>query len=385
LRAAIDATARGFTVIRIDPHGWGLSERNINQLSIDGLAEDIRAVVAKEHLERFILFGFGLMSFATIHYAATQPERVSHLILHGAAARGDLFVNETLRALADVAKVNWEVASDAILYSYYRRGNEGFGLVFNDSVDPAQFGMLLRLLMTVDLSSELASLRTPALVIRDRSERNLNAAAAREAAALIPNARFVEVDMTFDAPGPIARFLADSGALVPRPAIVPTGTAIILFTDIADSTGLTERLGDAAFRTAARALDEQKRAAIRDAGGSPVAGKVLGDGVMGVFTSAAQAIDAARRCVQLSADVELPLHIGIHAGDVIREEDNVYGGAVNLASRICALCEPGEVLVSQTVRDLARTSAVVAFDDRGEHTLKGIADPVRVFAVRAEA
>ena len=80
---------------------------------------------------------------------------------------------------------------------------------------------------------------------------------------------------------------------------------------------------------------------------------------------------------------ELQLRIGLHAGDVIHEKDNVYGGAVNIASRICSLCEPGEILVSATVRDLARTSAGVQFDDRGEHALKGIAEPQRVFAVRA--
>jgi adenylate cyclase len=102
---------------------------------------------------------------------------------------------------------------------------------------------------------------------------------------------------------------------------------------------------------------------------------------MSVFTSASQAIAAARSCIALSAASELRLHVGLHAGDVIREKDNVYGGAVNIASRVCGLSAPGEILVSATVRDLARTSAGVSFEDRGEHALKGIEDPVRVFAV----
>jgi len=83
--------------------------------------------------------------------------------------------------------------------------------------------------------------------------------------------------------------------------------------------------------------------------------------------------------------VVLPLHLGIHAGDVVREENNVYGGAVNIASRISGLSAPGEVLVSRTVADLARTSAGVTFEDRGEQALKGIDELVRVFAVRNEA
>jgi class 3 adenylate cyclase len=78
----------------------------------------------------------------------------------------------------------------------------------------------------------------------------------------------------------------------------------------------------------------------------------------------------------------------LHAGDVIREKDpdgrdNVYGGAVNIASRIAGLSAAGEVLVSETVRSLARTSAGVGFEDRGEQALKGVGEKVRVWAVSA--
>ena len=67
---------------------------------------------------------------------------------------------------------------------------------------------------------------------------------------------------------------------------------------------------------------------------------------------------------------------------MIREEGNVYGGAVNIASRISSLSAPGEVLVSETVRSLAGTSAGVRFEVRGEQSLKGVGDPARVWAVR---
>jgi adenylate cyclase len=86
-----------------------------------------------------------------------------------------------------------------------------------------------------------------------------------------------------------------------------------------------------------------------------------------------------------SQDGALLLHVGIHAGDVIREQDNVYGGAVNIAARISGEADAGETLVSQTVRDLARTSAGVSFEDRGGRELKGVSEPVRVFAVRSES
>jgi class 3 adenylate cyclase len=155
-----------------------------------------------------------------------------------------------------------------------------------------------------------------------------------------------------------------------------------LFADIADSTGLTERIGDAAFRERARALDDALRNAVRDNGGLAIDGKLLGDGILATFPAASQAIAAALACGSRGEAHRLPLHLGLHAGDVIREADNVYGGAVNVASRISALAAPGEVLVSDTVRALARTSAGVDFEDHGEHALKGIEEPVRVFAVR---
>ena len=158
--------------------------------------------------------------------------------------------------------------------------------------------------------------------------------------------------------------------------------ATVLFTDIVSSTELTERMGDARFRDASRALDAALRAAIRDAGGAAIDGKLLGDGVLATFPSAAQAIDGARRCLALSAASELGLHIGLHAGDVIREDNNVYGGAVNIASRICGISAPGEILVSDVVRGMARSSAGVEFEDRGEQEMKGVSEPVRVYAVR---
>jgi class 3 adenylate cyclase len=149
---------------------------------------------------------------------------------------------------------------------------------------------------------------------------------------------------------------APSPAATEGVSTLPSGTAIILFADIADSTALTERLGDTAFRAKARDLDTALRAVIREQAGTPVEGKLLGDGVLAVFTSARQAIEAALACGRSGDDAGLPLHLGLHAGDVIREENNVYGGAVNIASRIAGLSALGQVLVSETVRSLARTS-----------------------------
>jgi len=251
----------------------------------------------------------------------------------------------------------------------------------------------------VDCLTLADQVQAPTLVIRHTGVEWLSMDSTRELVNAIPGARMVAIEGGYsdhprEAARAILQFLAGyAPARHQRPAVEQrssTGspsTAIILFADIADSTALTERLGDAAFRAKARDLDAALRAVIREHTGTPIEGKLLGDGVLATFTSARQAIEAALACASAGSHAALPLHLGVHAGDVIRESDpdgrgNVYGGAVNIASRISGLSAPGEVLVSETVRSLARTSAGVRFEDRGEQALKGVGDPVRVWAVR---
>ncbi len=175
---------------------------------------------------------------------------------------------------------------------------------------------------------------------------------------------------------------AELGVATEDESKLPEGTVTILFADIADSTLLTEQLGDANFRAYARQLDGTLRTIINETGGKLIEGKLLGDGVMAIFTSARQAIECAIRRNAAAEGTELGLHVGLHAGDVILEGKNVFGGAVNIAARITAFSEPGEILVSDTVRSLARTSTNVLFEDRGKHTLKGVTDPQHLFVIR---
>jgi class 3 adenylate cyclase len=223
----------------------------------------------------------------------------------------------------------------------------------------------------------------PTLVVHNQNNPWQPLAAGRRLAANIPGARLAVIDDLFwlTVPDLVREFTgAAARAEVVLPQVTPSGTAVILFADIADSTALTERLGDAAFRAKARDLDAALRTVIREHSGTAIEGKLLGDGVLAVFGSARQAIEAALACGGAGSHAGLPLHLGLHAGDVIREDNNVYGGAVNIASRISGLSAPGEVLVSDIVRGLARTSAGVRFEDRGEQSLKGVGEAVRVWA-----
>jgi class 3 adenylate cyclase len=231
----------------------------------------------------------------------------------------------------------------------------------------------------------LSQVTAPTLVIHNQNHKWQPLSAGRRLAANIPGARLAVIDDPFwlTVPDLVREF---TGAVAPPEVVpaaaTPSGTAVILFADIADSTALTEQLGDSAFRAKARELDGALRTVIREHSGTAIEGKLLGDGVLAVFTSARQAIEAALVCARSGDDAALPLHLGLHAGDVIREENNVYGGAVNIASRISGLSAPGEVLISDTVRSLARTSAAVTFEDHGAQALKGVGELVRVWAVR---
>jgi class 3 adenylate cyclase len=158
-------------------------------------------------------------------------------------------------------------------------------------------------------------------------------------------------------------------------------TVIILFVDIVESSALTERMGDRAFRAKARALDEAFRALVQEHRGRAATGVTLGDGILADFGTARDALTCAFACADRAEQEGLPVHLGLHAGDVLRERGSIFGGAVNIAARVCDLSRPSEVLVSQTFRDLSRTSGIVQFEDRGQHQLKGVSEPVRVYAI----
>ncbi len=386
-RTTVDTVvASGRRVVIYDGRGMGSSDRDVTDFSPEARLRDLEAVVDHAALERFALCGFGQGGPQAILYSLQHPERVSHLILVNAFASGSAYY-ETIPAmraligLRGMAEEQWEfftlTLASAIRGFGDAAGAERTAALFRSSMSPTALLAFVEESRKIDLLDALPGISVPTLVVRDTSGY-VTADFIRPLATRIPGARLVSTD---DYARELILFLGGEQHRHQATAL-PSGMTAILFTDIVDSTALTERLGDAGFRAKARDLDASLRSIIGEAGGTPIEGKVLGDGVMAVFTSAAQAVDAARRCVEVSAKGELRLHVGLHAGDVIREENNVYGGAVNIASRICGLCEPGEILVSQTVRDLARTSSGVTFEDRGEHTLKGIEDAVRVFAVR---
>jgi class 3 adenylate cyclase len=334
---------------------------------------------------------------AAITYAVRQPEKVSKLILYGTFGHGSDLTTEAVKdSLVGMVRSHWGIAR-RMLADIVSSGvsNEMLERIANDegdSADSETVARLIELSYGVDVRDLLPSIKAPTLVLHRRGDRAVPFRMGRELALHLGNARFIPLDGALHYPWfgdsesvarPILDFLDDSYGSRAKVSTVDanSGTAIILFADVVDSTRLTEELGDTAFREKARTLDEAMRAIIREHSGTCIDAKTLGDGVLATFTSAAKAIEAALACGKAGSDGGLALHLGIHAGDVIREENNVFGGAVNISARISSLSAPGQLLVSDTVRSLARTSAGVVFEDLGEQALKGIADPVRLFKV----
>jgi class 3 adenylate cyclase len=164
------------------------------------------------------------------------------------------------------------------------------------------------------------------------------------------------------------------------------GIRTILFTDIVDSTGLTQRMGDEAAMELLQVHDAIVRDALSACGGREV--KHTGDGIMAAFVSAAATVRAA---LQIQAELarhqnerpELPLRlrIGAAAGEPVERHQDLFGATVQLAARLCSHAEPEQILVSNVVVELC-VGKGMPFEDLGEVTLRGFDKPIRVHAVR---
>ena len=157
----------------------------------------------------------------------------------------------------------------------------------------------------------------------------------------------------------------------------------IMFTDMVGSTEMTLQLGDAMAVELLRAHDAIIRRCLEHYSGSEV--KHLGDGIMASFYDApaavACAVEIQKKLASYNKNSENPIHvrIGLHAGQPVEEGDDLFGTAVQMAARICAIAQADAILVSREVRD-ACTGVGLEFASAGSGTLKGFSDPVPVFS-----
>jgi len=157
----------------------------------------------------------------------------------------------------------------------------------------------------------------------------------------------------------------------------------ILFTDMAGSTALTQRVGDDVAQDVVRSHDRIVRGALTAHGGNEV--KHTGDGLMVSFTSATRAVECAiaiQRAVHAHRETnpQLPLsvRVGVNAGEPLAEGGDYFGTAVQLAARICQHAQPDCILVSAVVRDLTAGKGLV-FADAGEAVMRGFSEPAHLY------
>jgi class 3 adenylate cyclase len=205
----------------------------------------------------------------------------------------------------------------------------------------------------------------------------------RAAHGLMPE-RIIEVDPDL-AEGILGGgMVATTGsALLPRSAALDPGMRTIVFTDIVGSTELTHRLGDRAALAIVELHDRVVRDALAHTFGREV--KHLGDGMMSVFVAAgdavrcASAVHAALRAADDHGVVEpVRVRVGAATGEPLERNGDFFGATVQMASRLCAVAEPGQTLVSSSVVEACEDHR---FRDVGERTLKGFPQPVRAHAV----
>ncbi len=398
-RAAISAMAASQKVIRFDPRGVGLSDRDVDDVSLESRVRDLEAVVEHLQLKEFSLLGMQTGGLPAIAYAARHPERVSHLVLLNCYASG-VIVWGSQRGQALVQLMDdWELYTETSAAQAFGFGSEeskGYAEHVRECITQEIRVRMLEADRQTDLSSQLSRIQIPTLVVRHSGLKWLPMDETRRLAAGIPNARLFEVEGFYQdnfaqLVTTITEFLGiEVEPAADEPHLDSGAVHTILFTDVEGSTPLTERLGDAKARELLREHERIVREALAAHGGSEV--KAMGDGFMASFSSAAKALECAIAIQGAfaerneSAEEAIKVRIGLNAGEPIAEDDpggrgDLFGTAVNMAARIAAKADAGEILASNVVRELVAGKEFL-FNDRGDTELRGFEDPVRLFEVR---
>jgi len=396
------------TVIQFDGRGTGLSDRDVPDVSAAARARDIEAVVDHLRLESVSLLIWSLNSPAGIIYAATHPERVSRLVCYAAFARYVAPGREALgRAFVDLIRAEWGLGSRAIV-DFIAPGadkatTDAISAYQKEAASPETAAAIMEeSLFRIDVRESLPRLTMPAVVAHRRDDPAVPFECGRELAALLPNAQLVPLPGDQHLPwrgdtkalvAALRAFLGEDAGQVdatvpPHPAApeAASGLQIILFTDMSGSTALTHRLGDARAQELLRSHDAIIRDALRQHGGTEI--KHTGDGIMASFGSASGAIECAIAVQKAIAarnadksDAPIQVRIGLNAGEPVAEGQDLFGSAVQAASRITGHARPGQILVADVVRQLAAGKGF-SFSNRGRVALKGFPHRFRLHEVR---
>ena len=385
-------------LILFDKRGTGLSDRVSNEElpTLEQRMDDVRAVLEAVGCELAALFGHSEGGNMCALFAATYPQRTAALITLGSFAKrrdpDDDYpwaptADEREETVADVER-NWGHLrpEDIEYYAPSRSGDEQFvrnlERYFRRAASPGAAAALLRMNSHIDVREVLPTIRVPTLVLHRAGDHDVHVAEGRYLASKVPGAKFVELagDDHWISAG-------DTDAIADEIEEFLTGTrptpeldrvlATVLFTDIVGSTERAAQLGDRRWRELLGTHDAAVRRELDRFRGREV--DTAGDGFLATFDGPARAVRCAVSAGEAVRGLGVEIRAGVHTGECELDGPKVRGIAVHTGARIASLAGPGEVLVSQTVKDLVSGSGL-EFEDRGVHELKGVPGEWRVYA-----
>jgi class 3 adenylate cyclase len=379
-------------LIMFDKRGSGLSDPVSGAPTFEERMDDIRAVMDAVGSDKAALLGFSEGAALAALFAATHPQRATHLILYDSVVVGiniegapvdQTWGEQALRVRATIDRWGEGDTMEWIAPSLAEQGlpKQAWGAFERASMSPGMALSLWDAIQRMDVRPVLPTITVPTLVLHHAASP-IPATAGRLAAGLIPGARYVELPGRDHLPG-----AGDPDAVGGEIEEFMTGArgggrsdrvlATVMFTDIVDSTRRATELGDRGWRQLLERHDRLVRSQLQRFRGREV--KHTGDGFLASFDGPARAIRCARSVGEDARELGLEVRAGLHTGECELIGDDLGGVAVHIAARVGAAAEPGEVLVSGTVRDLVMGSGI-EFADRGRHELKGLPGEWQLFA-----
>jgi class 3 adenylate cyclase/alpha-beta hydrolase superfamily lysophospholipase len=393
-RAWLEALGAEYRVIVFDKRGTGLSDRVEGVPGIEERMDDCRAVLDAAGSQRAAVLTAGDASDLALVFAATYPERVLALTLWQGHYRGTWAPDYPWAPPRETALRGIEERERTWPASLIHRLEEAapslddaerraFARVIRLSVSPGAAAAFERMILDVDVRGVLPSVHAPTLVLHRADDPAGDG--SRLVASLLPAGEFVAIDRPDRIPpvgdtAPIfdelRRFVAR--AMNTKPASPDRVLATVLFTDLVGSTARAAELGDSAWRS----ILERHHAVVRDQlqRFRGTEHDTAGDGFFASFDGPARAIRCASAIREGLEPLDLEVRAGLHTGECELLDGKVSGIAVATGARVAGHAAPGEVLVSQTVKDLVAGSGI-AFVDRGTRELKGVPGEWRLYAV----
>jgi pimeloyl-ACP methyl ester carboxylesterase/class 3 adenylate cyclase len=389
-------------LIIFDKRGTGLSDRVDGFPLLETRMDDVRAVMDAAGSHRAGIMGFSEGGPMTALFAATYPERTAAAIFYGTratftraddypwspprdealasieATRNRPWTDERLRKM--IVRFLGETELTPELWQWWRR-------YVRSSASPGAAYALNRMNLDIDVRHVLPLVGAPTLVLHAEFDPMFDLDEGRYIASKVPGAELVVLPGSHHAwfvePEPFVRevrsFLEGIWNRGEWDEVEAERVlATVVFTDIVGSTERAAAVGDRAWRETLLEHHVRVRRQLVRFRGTEV--DTAGDGFFARFDGPARAIRCASAISESVRELGLEVRAGVHTGECEIVDGKVGGIAVHIGARVAAHADPGEVLVSQTVKDLVSGSGI-EFTERGATELKGVPGEWRLYAV----